>query len=763
MISKVAKSNIKNILYILFCLLLISIPPRAEAKVEKIGAKDLKILLSKDYDVKGVYKLTLPLINTSDKDQQVYYELSGFKTKENKTITVKLYEADGRNPSLIYNGAPVITGKSTTFPGGAEKSITLEFIFDQVSDEYSGKLTIYSFSTKDKPSTSATGEVSFTFTKFIEPKKDLPEKALEVNFGSNEPIRITKVIRSKVISWIRGKVNSLFCSEDDKSAKSYNINLENKTKDYDIKNGIIQPSSFIKTEGDKKISERFDLQKYRKNLPSIDSNKSDVVPLPLPQITKPGTYNIKFNIEAAGVKPQQVEAIVQARYGVWSAVLIILLGSVLSYLVTRVVVIFRTKYQRSISIRRIKKEVEDYTDDNDYLKERIRALASISGDLNHGKIFFISEDKTKDFLELAKYLLEVGNRKGEIWYKLQEVGAPQGLVEEASEHLKEVDRLVAKYDVLANKEDIKSRLDKAEECTKQDKGASYWPKLKQRIDEFLSTIGGGDAIPNTSIRDYVRELKNELEANRNKAEIEYNKLKSIEQTQRKLDLIWMYKDKDGLEEAVVAMRKNGDDALKRAIGILKWSKENKTNWEKIKEKQAKVKINQPLNIIEDEVGVFTVDFNEEGLNKSYLVRKGLIYDWVFSRKEGPDKSSILSSPGIKTNSVAKYFPDPGIWEITLTITYKDETIEDFIKITKGEVRVKTNEDIKRIRQISKAEVGLFIAALVFALLSGLKSEYLNKPDFGSPSDFINLFLWAVALDQAKNFAGWLKGIGETQK
>jgi len=232
MISKVAKSNIKNILYVLFCLLSISIPFKVEvveAKVEKIGTKDLKILLSEDYDVKGVYKLTLPLINTSDKDQQVYYELSGFKTKENRTITVKLYEADRRNPSLIYSGAPVITEKYSTFPGGAEKSITLEFIFNQVSDEYSGKLTICSLSTKDKPSTSATGEVSFTFTKFMEPKKDLPEKALEVNLGSNEPIRINKVIRSKVISWIRIKVINLFYSEGDESKRSYNINLANKT------------------------------------------------------------------------------------------------------------------------------------------------------------------------------------------------------------------------------------------------------------------------------------------------------------------------------------------------------------------------------------------------------------------------------------------------------------------------------------------------------------------------------------------------------
>ena len=748
MISKVAKSNVKNVLYILFCLLLISVPPRAEAKVEKIGTKDLKILLSKDYDVKGVYKLTLPLINTSDKDQQVYYELSGFKTKENKTITVKLYEADGRNPSLIYNGAPVITGKSTTFPGGAEKSITLEFIFDQVSDEYSGKLTIYSFSTKDKPSTSAAGEVSFTFTKFIEPKKDLPEKALEVNYGSNEPIRINKVI-------------SLLSSEGDESKNGYNINLANKTKEDPIKNVIIQLSSFVKTEGDKKVSQRFDLQKDRTKPLSIDSNKSDVVSLSLPQIRKPGTYNIKFNIEADGVKPQQVEAIVQARYGARWAVFIILIGSALSYIVTRAVVIFRTKYARGISIKRIRKEVEDYTDDNDYLKERIRALASISEDLNNSRIF-ISEDKTKDFLELAKYLLEVGNRKGAIWYKLQEVGVPQGLVEEASEHLKEVDRLVAKYDVLANKEDIKSRLDKAEEYTKQDKGASYWPKLKQRIEKLLNTIGD-DAIPNTSIRDYIRELKQELEENKNKPEIEYDKLKSIELTQRKLDLIWEYKDEEGLQKAIDAMRKDGEDGLKRAIDILKWTKENETNWGKIKDEQRNVKICPPSYVIEDEVGVFTIDFGEEGLNKSYMVRRGLIYDWVFSRKNGSDKSSILSSLGMKSNSVAKYFPDPGTWEITLTIRYKDETIEESIRIIKGEIRVRPNEDKKWRKQISKVELSLTLAALGLALLSGLKSEYLSKPDFGSLSNFVDLFLWAVALDQAKNFTGWLKGIGETQK
>jgi hypothetical protein len=749
----VAKSNIKNILYILFCFLLTSIPLGAEAKVEKIGTKDLKILLPKDYDVKRPYTLTLPLRNISNENQKVSYELNGFKTKENKSIIVKLYEAGGRNPDLTYTGAPVITKKSFTFAGGEEKFITLEFIFDQVSDDYSGDLTIYSFTdpSQGKPGTSASEKVSFAFIKFIEPKKELPEKALEVNFGSNEPIRINKVI-------------SLFSSKGDEGKNGYGVNLANKTKEDTIKNVIIQLSSFVRTEGDKKVSQRFDLQAHKTNPLSIEGNKSDVLSLPLPRIRRPGTYNIKFNIEADGVKAQQVEAIVQAKYRVRWAVLIILLGAVLSYFVTRGFVMYRTKYVRSNSIKRIRKEVEDYTDDNEYLKERIRALASISEDLNKSWIF-ISEDRTKDFLELAKYLLEVGNRKGEIWYKLQEAGVPQGLVEAASVHLKEVDRLVAKYDVLANKEEIKSRLDKAEEYTKQDKGASYWLKLKQRIEELLKAIEGVGTIPNTSIKNYIEELKNRLDTIKDKPEMEYDQLKSVELTQRKLDLVWEYKDDEGLQKAIEAMRKNGDDGLKTAIAILKWSKENETNWEKIKEKnkQGRVRINRPLNVIEDEVGVFTVDFNEERLNNSYLVRRGLVYGWVFSRKNGSGKPPIPVSVGIKTNSVGKYFPDPGTWEIAVTIKYEDETTEEPTQVIKGEIRVKPNEDKKWIKQISKAELGLFGAALGLALLSGLKSEYLSKADFGSPIDFVNLFLWAVALDQAKNFAGWLKGIGEAQK
>jgi len=361
--------------------------------------------------------------------------------------------------------------------------------------------------------------------------------------------------------------------------------------------------------------------------------------------------------------------------------------------------------------------------------------------------------------------LEVGKKKGEIWYKLQDVGTPPGLIEEASEYLKEVDRLVAKYDVLTNKAEIDSQLDKAEEYTKKDKGASYWPKLKQRIEELLNKIKEAGTLPETPINKYIEELKKELEEIKEKPEIEYNKLKSIEHIQRKLDLIWEYKYEIE-NEVIETIRKEGDEGLKRAIDILKWRKENKTNWGKIKQNynQGKVKINPPLYVIEDEVGVFTVDFGEEGLNKSYLARRGLTYDWEFTDVTPNKKTRVPVPPSrVKTNSLAKYFPDPGTWDIILTIRYKDETIDEPIEIRKENIRVRANEDIKWIKQISKVELGLFGAALLFAVLYGLQLDYVKKLDFGSPSDLVALFLWAVALDQGKNFIGWIKGIEAAQK
>jgi hypothetical protein len=541
------------------------------------------------------------------------------------------------------------------------------------------------------------------------------------------------------------------------SSKKYNINLENKSKETPIDKIIIRPSSFVKEVGDDKTSVSFDPHMYKENLSNIERNKSEVVPLPLPKISRPGTYHIGFTIEAEGMEPQQVKAIVKARYGILAAVLVLLAGSALSYFVTRVIIIIKTKYNRNNVIKRIKREVEDYTDDNHYLKERIRALTSISTDLNKSWIF-ISKDKTKDFLDLADYLLEVGKRKANTWNKLQDIAAPYGLVEGAAQHLIKVDRLVEKYDVLAKKTEIDSLLDKAEEYTKEDKGPGYWLELKQKIEKLLTQKVEAKGIVN----DYMKELKKELDAFKEKAEVEYNNLKTVDDTYKKLELVYRYNDLKDIDKAIESARKNRDKELYALFSFI-WKEENIATWERIQQnwKEGKVEIIPPSYVIEDEVGVFTVDFGEESLNNSYLSRKGLTYDWEFKRSSNKNPTKDLPpSRGMTSNALAKYFPDPGAYDITLTITYKDKTVEESLEM-KG-ITVGSNEEIKRIKQISKVEFGLYIAASILAVLSGLQTQYAAKPDFGSLNDFAALFLWAVAFDQGKNLIGWMKGIKEAQ-
>ncbi len=742
-------------IYILFSLFLTLIPLKAEAQVEKIGTKNIKVVLSEDIDMRKGFKYQLPLRNASGKEQTVYYELTGFKTKENKPITVKLYETVDGDPTLTYNGANETRRGQSTFINGDFKKIILSLESNQDSDEYSGKLTIYSY--PKETGTSFTEDIEFYFEKYKKPKKELLESDLEVNNGSKETIYINKVI-------------GLFTEGNEENmqgdiTKSQIINLANKTKEYNIENVIIQPSFFERKNGNKKTREFIEVQKYKKSIPLIGSNKSEVVSLPLPRIRKPGTYNIKFNIQADNINPQQIDVTVQARYGTWVAVVIIVLGGILSYFVTRGIIILRTKYRRNVLINKIRSEVEDYNDDNVYLKERIRALTSISSDLNRGWVI-VSEEKINGFLDLAQYLLDVGKRKGEIWYKFQDY-TPHGLIEEASKHLREVDRLVAKFDVMANETEINSRLDKAEEYTKEDKRIGYWPKLKERIDTFIDKIGDVGGLSASPANDYIKELREALVKFKDKAPVIYESLQDIELNLMKLDLVWENKDRKVLVDKLVdAARKDGFTGLKDAIYILKWEEENDTNWKKIigNNKQRKIRINPPLSLVEDEVGVFTVDFGDDALNNSYLVRKYLTYDWKFKHSKEQssslEKNGALQSINKRTNSLAKYLPEPETWDINLEIRYGGHSL-DSIRLNK--IVVKANKDIKGIRQISKVEMSLSLAALFLAVLSALQTEYTKKPDFGSFSDMIALFMWAVAFDQGKNMLGWIKDIGSTQK
>ena len=113
------------------------------------------------------------------------------------------------------------------------------------------------------------------------------------------------------------------------------------------------------------------------------------------------------------------------------------------------------------------------------------------------------------------------------------------------------------------------------------------------------------------------------------------------------------------------------------------------------------------------------------------------------------------------SSFAKYFSEPGTYNITLTIRY--EADDKPVTIKKGGIKIEDNQALKIAGQVSKIELVLALSALVLAVLSGTQTEWFTKADFGSPRDIIALFTWAAAFDQGKNFVGWTKGISTAQK
>ncbi len=446
------------------------------------------------------------------------------------------------------------------------------------------------------------------------------------------------------------------------------------------------------------------------------------------------------------------------------AVFVLFFGVLISYSVTRKIIVNKIRYDRKVLIKRIEREVEDdFKDDNLYLKERIRALLSITSNMNNSWVF-ISKEKTEEYLNLAEYLLKVGKQKSEIWHRLQN-NVPQGLIEEASKHLKEIDRLVSKFDVMANNTEINELLGYAGEYTKEDKKNYYWPILKERIEALIFKIGEVNKLPVSPLNDYIKELMSTLITDKDKELVLYNELQDIELNQRKLDLIWENKHSVKLNNKLIdTMRKDDNEGLERARYILQWEVENEKNWVKIKEncEVGKVKIQPPSYLVKNEVGVFTIDLGNERLNSSYLARKYLAYDWefkFFGNSEVTDSALILKSTNMCNNTLSKFLTKEKNWKIELTITYENGSRVD-TKIINTEIQVGVNEETKRIRQVSKVEMSLSFGALFFAVLTGLESKVFNNSNFGSLSDFATLFMWSIAFDQGKNFIQWFRNIGK---
>jgi hypothetical protein len=141
--------------------------------------------------------------------------------------------------------------------------------------------------------------------------------------------------------------------------------------------------------------------------------------------------------------------------------------------------------------------------------------------------------------------------------------------------------------------------------------------------------------------------------------------------------------------------------------------------------------------------IFGFTTGDPDLDCTYLVLHRLKYRWTFTRD---DATSTFETDG---PNVVEYAEDAGELGVVLKI-YPTENPEDSIELHGSPVPVVATTDFAWHKGVERVEIISFCLGAVAALATGLLTFYFKSPSWGSPQDYLTLFLWGAAVDQTKN-------------
>jgi hypothetical protein len=164
---------------------------------------------------------------------------------------------------------------------------------------------------------------------------------------------------------------------------------------------------------------------------------------------------------------------------------------------------------------------------------------------------------------------------------------------------------------------------------------------------------------------------------------------------------------------------------------------------------------------------FEVVAEPADLNDAFLFRHGLCWEWQWSFTPEPTPAgsgvlqqgwkrlhrAVVSGPAaarrVETTNgpcLVQFAPAPGRLEGTVTLRWKERSLS----LACPPVRVTEAREFGVLQGFENLEIWSTLVALGLALASGLAGRFFNVPTFGSPTDYLALFLWGVGVDQAKN-------------
>jgi hypothetical protein len=162
---------------------------------------------------------------------------------------------------------------------------------------------------------------------------------------------------------------------------------------------------------------------------------------------------------------------------------------------------------------------------------------------------------------------------------------------------------------------------------------------------------------------------------------------------------------------------------------------------------------------------FEIQTDDPTLNKTYLFKHGLDFQWTFTleysgrwlKMQSPFKSQTISWMPCSTEPrVVQYAPHGGTLSAKVRIKKYGESVPlpaegapaDKMPI---DTRIVACADFGTLRGLAKVEVFSWTLAAIVAIVTGLSTFYFKGSTFGSFQDYISLFLWGIGVEQGKNF------------
>ncbi len=484
-----------------------------------------------------------------------------------------------------------------------------------------------------------------------------------------------------------------------------------------------------------------------------------------------GEYTVPLRFTATNSgndDAQRLAATLQVRNHVLWAIIVLVLGALVSFVATRIVTILRqrgTFLERLRSMRPAWLAEEGPTLPVIWLRAAFRQAEDLS------KRFWLTGqseidrrlDAVKSVLEVLDQLRQVRNR---IRTTIPEIAVQRRALWNLDKIMQQIGQQIgpgplSEQDVTR----VKAQLDElAKWCNPDQKQKYYWADVLPYIRALCTEVKG---IPGAD------KLHTDLKSAISTEPTNLENMTTAEENYARLKILWELHD---VPEAPKLTNKSGWPA----VPIEQVYKDvDEFWWSRLKKPEAQLKVEGPspdFSPLETYAPLtFRVSARDPRLRDSFLMRKKLIWQWTieidrtrrWAKKSqlGAQQKGQTIGKGSGTESVddrenrlevnstepqiAQYSPRSGHITAAVKITYDGCTRSASVPLEKPLI-IRKSGDFRVWRIFETADIFAFVLALIVSVISGV-ATYALDPTYGSFTQYLALFIWGAGVDQGKNF------------